>query len=254
MPPLPRKEPPDCFRRHNYHGRPAGSSHPGCSDSPSDAFSSSCEYNQTVTLTQTSFYSIATSTASLATTAAISITAEPEVGSRTVDQSDLTPSSSKTGRQTSSGLLVQLPTSITSTTLTSIAPTTTKTLILVNATAAPSPTASVSPNPEDSGSDSATIAGSVIGSMASLVLITILLFWCLRRKRKWNATCKCKAQEPDREQALKELASVRQETAVADRSIPRSNHLPDQCSFNFGSLGGNEERNDDCTREMHVMI
>ncbi|KIW83231.1 hypothetical protein Z517_02476 [Fonsecaea pedrosoi CBS 271.37] len=81
----------------------------------------------------------------------------------------------------------------------------------------------------------ATIAGSVIGSMAGLALIVTLLIWCCRRKRKIKLTFKRKVQKTDQEEQLNELQSVREARDQALRRLENNDKaLPSPRSFDFG--------------------
>ncbi|KIW92246.1 uncharacterized protein Z519_07230 [Cladophialophora bantiana CBS 173.52] len=94
----------------------------------------------------------------------------------------------------------------------------------------PKPTASTAAN--STPTPPATIAGSVIGSMAGLALIVSLLVWCCRRKRK--ITFKRKVQKTDHEEQSNELRSVKEERDQALRCLEQNKTFPSPRSFDFG--------------------
>ncbi|KIX99107.1 uncharacterized protein Z520_05568 [Fonsecaea multimorphosa CBS 102226] len=172
-----------------------------------------------------------------------------EAGETSTDPSSLGPSaigtsSASVSAQASSIPFPFIPISIANPTLTTVAPGTTLTISLASATPSssanatasatsskcPKPTASVTTKPTPT--PPATIAGSVIGSMAGLALIVTLLIWCCRRKRK--ITFKRKVQKIDQEEQSNELQSVKEERDQALRRLEHDKAIPSPRSFDFG--------------------
>ncbi|EXJ74401.1 uncharacterized protein A1O5_02697 [Cladophialophora psammophila CBS 110553] len=214
-----------------------------CEDTP-DSHSDLCGAGITVTVTQTILQGAATSTINTATSSSGMTTGEPDVNPP--NQSSLIPSSGGTSSMPPSLQASSIPSRFipSNTTGATVGPGTTKTIHLVPATPGstanitasassskcPKPTASTTAN--STPPPPATIAGSVIGSMAGLALIVSLLVWCCRRKRK--ITFKRKVQKTDQEEQSNELRSVKEERDQALWCLEQNKTLPSPRPVDFG--------------------
>lgn len=194
----------------------------------------SCGAEHTVTVTETILQGAETSTLvdlfdATGTGLIATATGRPNMGSNVATDSTVEPESTSTSDSSTQESTV----SVTSTVAT------TKTLNLVSATSSSAPRGSECPSRDASKSPpapAATIAGSVVGSIAGLALVTLLISYCLRRKRKRNfkLTIKRKTEEKDNREEAEQIENVVAERDQALEVLERRRSIVSPKSFDFG--------------------